>query len=250
MKINTPYFNIPQEHRSTYYANTLCDALEKPKNLILQGIATDYAILDSITSVALAILLAIPAAIGYGLSKAIYALSGEKIKDYQAQLDAWQEKIYNPYGNGQELEAVIDGLIRHRIKPADCPFDTIQTRELNRKGQCCVTIFAFEGPLHAIDELSPNRKKFLILMAPAANLDLKDLCNSTKAKNSIPTDEETRTYYKRSAEKIDQENADKCSFLCIPPRSTAAFSHRRTLDSSTMNTLKGLFEKNGKAVSL
>ncbi len=248
--MNTPYFNIPQEHRSAYYANSLCDALEKPKNLLLQGIATDYPILDLIASVALAILLALPAAIGYGISKAIYALSGEKIKDYQAQLDAWQEKVYNPYGNSQELEAVIDGLIRHRIKPSECPFDTIQTRGLNRKGQCCNTIFAFEGPLHDIHRLSPNRKKFLILMAPAANPDLKDMLRLTGSKNSTPTDEETRAYYKRSNEQIDRENADKCSFLWLPPSSPAAFSHHRTLDSSTMHTLKGLFEKNGKAVSL
>jgi hypothetical protein len=72
----------------------------------------------------------------------------------------------------------------------------------------------------------------------------------TGAKNSPPTDEETRAYYKRSYEKIDRENADHCSFLWIPPSSPTAFSHHRTLDSSTMHTLKGLFEKNGKAISL
>jgi hypothetical protein len=248
--MNAPYFNIPQENRSIYYANSLCDALEKPKNLVLQGIATDYPILNLIASVALAILLAIPAAIGYGVSKAIYALSGEKIKDYQAQLDAWQEKVYNPYGNGPVLEAVIDGLIRHRIKPSDCPFDTIQTLGINSKGTCVHCIFAFEGPLHDIHRLSPNRKKFLILMAPAATLDLKHMCSLAEAKNSVPTDEETRAYYKKSNEKNDRENADKCSFLWVPPSSTASFRHLRTLDSSTMNTLKGLFEKNGKAVSL
>lgn len=249
--MSAPYFNISQENRSIYYANRLCDALEKPKNLVLQGIATDYPILDLIASVALAILLAVPAAIGYGVSKAIYALSGEKIKDYQAQLDAWQEKVYNPYGNGRELEAVIDGLIRHRIKPSECPFDTIQTLGINSKGTGGVhCIFGFEGPLHNIDRLAPNRKKFLILMTPAANLDLKSMLAFIRSKNSVPTDEETRAYYKRSYEKTDRENADQCSFLWIPPSSTAAFSHHRLLDSTTMHTLKGLFEKNGKAVSL
>jgi hypothetical protein len=152
------YFNIPQEHRSVYYANRFCDALEKPIELIYQGIDTDHEILDLIATIAQAILLTIPAVIGTAISRCIYVISGEKIKDYQIQLNGWQNKIYNPQDE-RRLQTVIDGMIRHRINLSSCPFDTIQELKLNNKNRDGVhTIFGFEGPLHKADQLTLDKK--------------------------------------------------------------------------------------------
>lgn len=102
---------------------------------------------NTISGLALFALLGVPAFIGISLTRPIYWVAGDKIKekDYDKEKKAWQEKLI--FASEYDKEALIGCLIRSKIKTEDCIYTIIRQLDYERDHGALFYSFHKEGAL-------------------------------------------------------------------------------------------------------
>lgn len=150
-------------HLEKGFAARVSEFFEKPKEM-LESFENQREMtkLDVVASA----VLKLPAIIGSAISRLIYFINGEKIKqsDYNDAYAEWMKKAYI-YTDEKLIKRFIDTCIHHRIKAEECPYQIIAERLVDR-GSTLLVLNADGCAGHAYDSMRDKNLNLLILMGP------------------------------------------------------------------------------------